>query len=64
MLCLKEGIFDLVDEKDDYKVFKQGDKVMAVYYSFLSDSLKDLKKKLDKMTGKKVRKMQYGMNCS
>ncbi len=54
MLCLKEGIFDLVAEHDDYKIFKQGDRVMAIYYSFISDSLKDLKKKLDRMAEWKI----------
>lgn len=54
MLCLKEGVFDLIEEEDDYKIFRQGDRTMAVYYSFLSDSLKDLKKKLDKITGFKT----------
>jgi adenine-specific DNA-methyltransferase len=54
MLCLKEGIFDLIKEKDDYRIFSKNGRIMAVYYSFLNDSIKELKKNLDKMGGKKI----------
>ena len=54
MLCLREGVFNLIKEDDDYKIFIQNGRIMAVYYSFLNDSLKELKKQLDKMKGKKV----------
>ncbi len=54
MLCLKEGIFNLVKEADDYRIFNQDNRIMAVYYSFLNDSIKDLKKQLDRIEGKKI----------
>lgn len=54
MLCLREGIFDEVKSTTDYKVFKQNDKILAVYYSLERDSLKKLKKEMDKLEGEKV----------
>jgi adenine-specific DNA-methyltransferase len=54
MLCLKEGIFNISKEADDYRIFIQNNRIMAIYYSFLNDSLKELKKQLDKMKGNKI----------
>lgn len=54
MLCLREGIFDEVVHTDDYKIFSQGGKLMAVYYSIERGALKNLKKELDAMAGEKL----------
>jgi len=54
MLCLREGIFKEVKASDDWKIFKQGDRVMGVYYAMEREGLASLKKELDKMKGEKV----------
>lgn len=54
MLCLREGIFDEIKKTDDYRIFQQGDKVLAVYYSLDRKALSDLKKELNKIDGEKV----------
>jgi len=54
MLCLREGIFEEVKASDDWKIFKQGDRVMGVYYALEREGLKSLKKELDKMKGEKI----------
>lgn len=54
MLCLREGVFDEFKSTSDYKIFKQNNKILAVYYSLERDALKDLKKELDKLEGAKT----------
>ncbi len=54
MLCLREGVFDELKNTSDYKIFRQNDKVLAVYYSLERDALKTLKKELDKLEGAKT----------
>jgi adenine-specific DNA-methyltransferase len=54
MLCLREGVFDELKSISDYKIFKQNDKIVAIYYSLERDALKDLKKELDKLEGVKT----------
>lgn len=54
MLCLREGIFNEIKNKDDYRIFQQGNKVLAVYYSLDRKALTDLKKELNKIEGEKV----------
>jgi adenine-specific DNA-methyltransferase len=54
MLCLREGIFEEVKSTQDYKIFKQSNRVMGVYYSLDRTALVDLKKQLDKMDGEKI----------
>jgi len=54
MLCLREGIFNKVKELDNYRIFSQGGKTMAAYYSLERNDLKKLKKDLDKIKGKKI----------
>lgn len=54
MLCLREGVFDELKSTSDYKIFKQNDKILAVYYSLERDALKTLKKELDKLEGQKT----------
>lgn len=53
MICLREGVFDEVKSTPDYRIFKQGEKVLAVYYSLEKNELKSLRKELDKLEGHK-----------
>jgi adenine-specific DNA-methyltransferase len=54
MLCLREGVFDEKKQTNDYRIFQQGDKILAVYYSLDRKSLTDLKKELNKLSGDKT----------
>jgi adenine-specific DNA-methyltransferase len=54
MLCIREGVFDEKKKTDDYAIFEQKGRIMAVYYSIERKGLKELKKELDKMKGEKV----------
>ena len=54
MLCLREGVFGEVKKTDHYRIFQQGDKTLAVYYSLDRKSLPALKKELEKMDGEKI----------
>jgi len=54
MLCLKEGIFNLIKEEADYKIFQQGNRYLAVYYDFANVSLDDLKEEMNALKGEKV----------
>ena len=54
MLCLRENIFDEIKNKKEYRVFRHGDKTLAVYYALERNGLKGLKNELDKLKGDKV----------
>lgn len=54
MLCLKEGIFNLLKEEADYKIFQQGKRYLAVYYDFANVSLDELKEEMNALKGEKV----------
>ncbi|MCR4422585.1 MAG: site-specific DNA-methyltransferase [Exilispira sp.] len=59
MLCLKEGIYNVLKdhtENDEpvWKIFKQNNRYMAVYYDFAGKPLESLKKEMNKITGDKV----------
>jgi adenine-specific DNA-methyltransferase len=54
LLCLREGIFNEVSTAAHYRLFEEGGRVMAVYYSLDRRDLSKLKKELDKKTGKKI----------
>jgi len=54
MLCLRESIFDEIKNTKSYKVFKQKDKIMAIYYSLERNKIDSLKKELDKISGDKI----------
>ncbi len=54
MLCLREGVFDEVKKTDHYRIFQQGDKTLAVYYSLNRKLLPTLKKELEKIDGEKT----------
>ncbi|MFI0427275.1 MAG: site-specific DNA-methyltransferase [Flavobacterium sp.] len=54
MLCLKEGIFNLIKEEKDFKIFQQGNRFLAVYYDFANASLDELKEEMNALKGEKV----------
>jgi adenine-specific DNA-methyltransferase len=54
MLCVKEGVYDLFKEHEDFKIFKHWDKYLAVYYDFADDSLEVLRDKMNSISGDKV----------
>ncbi len=54
MLCLREGIFEEAKKRNDYRIFKQNGRVMAVYYALERDGLMGLKKDLDTIKGEKI----------
>lgn len=54
VLCLKEGIFDLIKEESDYKIFKQGERYLAIYYDFASATLDELKAEMNSFKGEKI----------
>lgn len=54
MLCLREGVYEEVKMKPDYRIFSDGYRIMAIYYSLGRTALSELKKQLDKMEGKKL----------
>ncbi len=54
MLCLKEGIFNLIKEEADYKIFQQSNRYLAVYYDFANASLGELKDVMNTLKGEKV----------
>jgi adenine-specific DNA-methyltransferase len=54
MLCIREGVYEEIKNKLAYRIFKRGDKVMAIYYFLSQKELPNLKKELDKMKGEKI----------
>jgi len=54
MLCLREGVYNLMKSTSKYKLFEQHGRIMAVYYALERGALWALKADLDTMTGKKV----------
>lgn len=54
MLCIKEGVFKLIKEEPDYKIFQKENKYLAVYYDFANASLDELKDEMNKLKGEKV----------
>lgn len=54
MLCLREGIFEEVKTKPDFRIFKQDERIMGVYYAMERDGLANMKKELERMEGEKI----------
>lgn len=56
MLCVKENIFNLEIEKEDYKIFSSnnGKQFLCVYYNLFDESFVDFVKELKKLKGKKI----------
>ncbi len=63
MLCVKENIFNLEIEKEDYKIFSsnKGDRFLCVYYNYIENSFKDFLKEIKKIKGEKIIYM-FSMN--
>ena len=54
MLCIREGIFEEKITSDDYRIFGQNGRIMAIYYSLEQNNLGKLKKDLDQIMGDKI----------
>lgn len=56
MLCVKENIFNLDLEHEDYKIFSSNkkDKFLCVYYNFVDDSFAEFLKKIKALKGRKI----------
>jgi adenine-specific DNA-methyltransferase len=55
MLCVKENIFNLEKESDDFKIFSSNKKneFLCVYYNFIEDTFDEFINELKKLNGKK-----------
>ncbi len=55
MLCVKENIFNLEKETEDYKIFSsnKGDHFLCVYYNLYDDSFSGFLKEIKKLKGEK-----------
>ncbi len=55
MLCVKENIFNLEKEKEDYKIFSSNkkDTFLCVYYNLYDESFNEFIKEIKKLKGKK-----------
>lgn len=54
MLCIKEGIYEILKEDKNWKIFKQGGKIMAVFYNFDTSDLELMKNELIAIEGEKI----------
>jgi adenine-specific DNA-methyltransferase len=54
MLCLREGVFTEISDEKSYKIFKDDERVLAVYYAVNHKDLPKLQKELEKIAGEKV----------
>ena len=53
MVLIKENIYNLKEEQEDYKIFESNkkDKYLCVYYNFINDSFEDFLSTLKKLEG-------------
>ena len=56
LLCVKENIFNLEQEEDDFKIFSSNikDKFLCIYYNFIDDSFDNFLEHLAKLKHKKI----------
>jgi len=54
MLCVKESIFNLYKKNENWKIFNQNGKYLAVYYDFAGLDLEELKNEMNAIEGDKV----------
>jgi adenine-specific DNA-methyltransferase len=54
MLCIREGIYEEQKAVEAYKIFTQGNRIMAVYYDMDRKALKKLQADLSKYSGEKI----------
>ncbi len=53
LLCFREGIFEEEIDSEQFKIFRNGNRILGIYNSFDYSELQTLKKILDAMEGKK-----------
>jgi adenine-specific DNA-methyltransferase len=55
ILCVKENIFNLKKDKENYKIFtsNDGNKHLCIYYNFINKDFDDFIKEVTKLSGKK-----------
>lgn len=54
MLCIKEGVYKETFDSENYRIFNNGEKVLAVYYSLDREKLETLKSELKNLQGEKI----------
>lgn len=56
MLCLKENIFNVEIEEEDYKIFSSNDnkKFLCVYFNFIDESFNNFLEKIKTLNGEKI----------
>lgn len=54
MLCLREGVYRLLKEGEDWKLFEKGNRFLGVYYNFASGTLDKLRDEMNALEGEKV----------
>jgi len=54
MLCIKEGVYKETFDSENYRIFDNGKKVLAVYYSLDREKLETLKSELKNLQGEKI----------
>ncbi|MGE0793483.1 MAG: site-specific DNA-methyltransferase [Candidatus Woesearchaeota archaeon] len=56
MICLKENIFNLEFEEEDYKIFSSNNKTvfLCIYFNFIDESFNDFFNRIKDLNGKKI----------
>lgn len=54
MLCVKEGIYNLMKGTADWRIFKRNNNYLAVYYDLTDWGLEDLKNEMNAINGEKT----------
>lgn len=56
MLCVKESIYNLKEEKEDFKIFESNkrDKYLCVYYNFIGESFNEFLSAIKNLNGNKI----------
>ena len=56
ILCLKENIYDLKEEHEDYKIFESNkkDKYLCIYFNFINNSFENFINTIKELKGQKI----------
>ncbi len=54
LLCIKEGIFQSIETNQNYSIFQEGQRTMAVLHHLSDGALQQLKHKMDTFEGEKI----------
>lgn len=54
MLCIREGIYSKKLKSEDYQIFQDSNKTLAIYYALNREKLQELKDKLKSIDGEKT----------